>query len=121
MYEGFSSGLVVKNPPAMQEMEETRVQSLGNPHGQRSLAGYSPWGHTELEQLSTHTGSVKHFTGLDVDLLTGYKVYIYPGTFYEQSVCKSKSALGKTLMEERVSARNQLTWKQHVAFPVSNH
>ena len=51
---------MVKNPPAMQEM---RVQSLnredprirewlptlvflpGKPHGQRSLAGYSPWGH----------------------------------------------------------------------------
>ena len=29
---------------------------LENPHGQRSLAGYSPWGHKELdttEQLST--------------------------------------------------------------------
>ena len=29
---------------------------LENPHGQRSLAGYSPWGHRELdmaEQLST--------------------------------------------------------------------
>jgi len=54
----------VKNLPAMQE---TWVQSLGwedsleegghdnplqysyleNPHGQRSLAGYSPWGHKE--------------------------------------------------------------------------
>ena len=22
---------------------------LENPHGQRSLAGYSPWGHKELE------------------------------------------------------------------------
>ena len=31
---------------------------LENPHGQRSLAGYSPWGCTELdatEWLSTHT------------------------------------------------------------------
>ena len=29
---------------------------LKNPHGQRSLAGYSPWGHKEsdmIEQLST--------------------------------------------------------------------
>ena len=59
-----------KNPPAM---GETWVRSLGwedpleegnplqyscleNPHGQRSLAGYSPWGLKELdttEQLST--------------------------------------------------------------------
>ena len=55
----------VKNLPAMQE---TCVQSLGwedpprgrhgnplqypcleNPHGQKSLAGYSPWGHKELD------------------------------------------------------------------------
>ena len=64
----------VKNLPAMQEMQETQVQSLGqedpgeghgnplqnscleNPHGQRSLAGYSPWGCKELdttEQLRT--------------------------------------------------------------------
>ena len=30
---------------------------LENPHGQRSLAGYSPWGHKELdntEQLTKH-------------------------------------------------------------------
>ena len=54
---------MLKNPPTMQE---TRVQSLdqkdpleegmathsvclpGESHGQRSLAGYSPWGHKEL-------------------------------------------------------------------------
>ena len=30
---------------------------LENPHGQRSLVGYNPWGHKEsdtIEQLSTH-------------------------------------------------------------------
>ena len=64
---------MVKNPPAMQEIW---VQSLawedpwrrawqptpaflpGEFHGQRSLAGYSPWGHKEsdtAEQLSTST------------------------------------------------------------------
>ena len=60
---------MVKNPPAVQE---TWVQSLGsslgwedppggghgnplqysclkNPHGQRSLAGYSPWGLRESD------------------------------------------------------------------------
>ena len=55
-------GSVVKNPPAMQEKQ---VQSLGKEypleeemathssilawrmHGQRSLAGCSPWGHKE--------------------------------------------------------------------------
>ena len=56
---------MVKNPPATWE---TWVQSLGwvdspggghgsllqyscleNPHGQRSLVGYSPWGHKESD------------------------------------------------------------------------
>ena len=35
-----------------------RYSSLENPHGQRSLAGYSPWGHKQsdtTEQLSMHT------------------------------------------------------------------
>ena len=58
-------GQTVKNPPAMWE---TWVQSLGledpleegmathssilawrNPHGQRSLVGYSPWGRKESD------------------------------------------------------------------------
>ena len=26
---------------------------LENPHGQRSLAGYSPWGHKELDTIVT--------------------------------------------------------------------
>ena len=48
---------MVKNMP---EMQETQVQSLGwedplekgmpgESHGQRSLAGYSPWGRKELD------------------------------------------------------------------------
>ena len=59
---GFPGGSVVKNLPAIQETQETWVRSLGmedNPekgtqptpvflpeksNGQRSLAGYSPWG-----------------------------------------------------------------------------
>ena len=58
---GFPGGSVVKNSPAMQEMQEIQVQFLGqedpleekiaptpvflleNSHGQRSLMGYSPW------------------------------------------------------------------------------
>ena len=63
MFPGSSAD---KESPAMQE---TLVQSLGgghgnplqhscleNPHGQRSLAGYSPWDHKEsdmTERLST--------------------------------------------------------------------
>ena len=64
---------MVKKPPAMQEVGSQILPGLGrspggghgsplqyscleNPHGQRSLADYSPWGHRELdttEQLNT--------------------------------------------------------------------
>ena len=65
---------MVKNQPAMRE---TWVQSLGwedplekgmathssnscleNPHGQRSLVGYSPWGHKESD--TTERPSTQH-------------------------------------------------------------
>jgi len=60
---------MVKKPPAMQEVGSQILPGLGrspggghgsplqyscleNPHGQRSLADYSPWGHT-TERLNT--------------------------------------------------------------------
>ena len=67
---------VVKNPTAMQE---TQVQSLGQEdplekgmathsiflpgkfRGQRSLVGYSPWGHKELDTTERLTLSFFHF------------------------------------------------------------
>ena len=56
--------LVIKNPPAnagdikdpwvrkspwMKAQQPTPVFLPGEPYGQRSLAGYSPWGHKELD------------------------------------------------------------------------
>ena len=64
----FPGGSAVKNPPAMQEIQETQVQFLGwedpiegghgnllqyscleNPHGLRRLVGYSPQGRKESD------------------------------------------------------------------------
>ena len=72
---GFPGGSEVKNSPAMQEME-TWVQSLGweDPLKeemakqssilawkiQRSLAGYSPWGHKRIG----HNWATEHPTGM---------------------------------------------------------
>ena len=74
----------VKNLPAMQETQETQVWSRvrkipwrrkwqptpvflpGESHGQRSLAGYSPWGHKELdmtEWISTYTNKLQKERG----------------------------------------------------------
>ena len=33
---------------------------LENPHGQRSLAGCSPWGHKELDMTTTKQSTVQH-------------------------------------------------------------
>ena len=68
MSNTFPDGSAVKNLPAKQEMQETRVRSLGqkNPleeemathssilackksHGQSSLAGYSLWGYKKSD------------------------------------------------------------------------
>ena len=61
---GFPGGSVVKNLPAMRRFrfnpwvgtvpwrrkwQPTPVVLLGECHGQRSLADYSPWGHKELD------------------------------------------------------------------------
>jgi len=56
LYGGFPGSSVVKNLPAMQELQKTWVRKIswrrtwqptpvflpGEPHGQRNLAGYSP-------------------------------------------------------------------------------
>ena len=61
---GFPSGSAIKSPPATagdmdsipdrggpleKEMATTPVFLPGKSHGQRSLVGYSPWGHKELD------------------------------------------------------------------------
>ena len=38
-----------KIPPWRRKWQPTPVFLPGESHGQRSLAGYSPWGHTELD------------------------------------------------------------------------
>ena len=54
----FGASLMAQTVKNLPEMQETQVQSLGLPtpvflpgksHGQRSLAGYSPWGHKESD------------------------------------------------------------------------
>ena len=69
----------VKNPPARQETQETRVQPLGQEdpleegiathsvflpgesHGQRSLVGYSPWvAESDMTEETWHARHVQH-------------------------------------------------------------
>ena len=73
---GFPDGSAVKNLPAVQETQETSVQSWvrkipwrrawqpipvflpGECHGQRSLAGYSPRGRKELDTAERLTTTI---------------------------------------------------------------
>ena len=64
----FPGGTVVKNPPVedardvgsswegkipwSRKWQPTSVFLLGKFHGQKSLAGYSPWGHKSQTQMS---------------------------------------------------------------------
>ena len=67
---------MVKNPPAVQQIwvsslspkDPLEKEMAANSsilareiHGQRSLAGYSPWGPKELDMTFTHSKHKKHF------------------------------------------------------------
>ena len=73
----------VKEPPAMQEMQEIWVLSLGawqptsvllpgKSHGQRSLVGYSPQGHKESD--ATEATEHRHGTHMTVALASASPV-----------------------------------------------
>ena len=89
---GFHGGSVVKNPPAIQETQEMRVQFLsgedrwrrkwqstpvflpGKPHGQRSLVGFSPRGGKSRTLLSDQTAT---FIQCLAYIGHYFKLYIY--------------------------------------------
>ena len=53
----------VRKLPWRRKWQPTPVFLPGKSHGQRSLAGYSPWGHKELdrtEATNTHTHTHTH-------------------------------------------------------------
>ena len=64
--------------PLRRAWQPTAVFLPGESHGQRSLAGCSPWGHKEpgmTEQLSTHHGTVEmSMNSLSCFPLKGYSV-----------------------------------------------
>ena len=56
MQETWIRSLSQEDPLEKEMATHPKYSCLENPHGQRSLAGYSPWGHNEsdmTEQLST--------------------------------------------------------------------
>ena len=55
---GYLGSIPIDKIPWRRAWQRIPVSCLENPHGQRSLVGYSPWGHKETdttESLSTNT------------------------------------------------------------------
>ena len=96
---GFPDGLIVKNLPAnagdirlgfdprvgknpwKRKWQATPVPLPGESHGQRSLAGYSPWGHkqSDMTEVTEHTGMPpKNATKRITQALFLYIPYLHP-------------------------------------------
>ena len=52
----------VRKIPWRSAWQPTLVFLLGKSHGQRSLAGYSPWGHKELDRTEGNLASLVQFS-----------------------------------------------------------
>ena len=76
----FPRDSAVKNLPAVQEPQDTQLWSrvgkiswrraiqyscLENPHGQRNLVGYSPWGRKESDMTEVTAHSTMSYTVVD--------------------------------------------------------
>ena len=49
MQETWVQSLGWEDPPEEEMATHSSILALKNPHGQRSLVGYSPWSHKELD------------------------------------------------------------------------
>ena len=57
MWETQVQSLGQENPPGKKKWEPTLVFLPGKSHGLKTLVGYSPWSHKELDTLSLSTGN----------------------------------------------------------------
>ena len=55
MQETWVQSLIWEDSPEEGNGNPIQYSCLENPHGQRSLAGYSPWGHKELDRTERLT------------------------------------------------------------------
>ena len=75
----------VLEDPLEEEMATTPVFLSGESHGQRSLVGYSPWGHKELDtteqfKLGIHDDAVRHFSSFCVTSESHFIAVLLPPT-----------------------------------------
>ena len=65
----------VRKIPWRRKWQPTALYLPGNFHGQRSLAGYSPWGHTHACTLGNELHENKLIGQSQVNHLRGKKMY----------------------------------------------
>ena len=52
--------MLLENTNCLRDLQPTPVFLPGEFHGQRNLAGYSPWGCKELDMTESHTDQLTH-------------------------------------------------------------
>ena len=87
--------------PWRRKWQPTPIFLPGESHGQRSLVGYSPWGHKELdttERLSTHaytsqseSAGCTGFSKIKIELLTSLKRWFFKVLIITQRSLKMQS------------------------------
>ena len=98
----------VEKIPWRKKWQPTPVFLPGNSHGQRSLAGYSPWGCKGQTQLSNCTTTMTKsqpsnltvgYSGVASPILSHFLSRSYPGTYYKLtlSINYQKWSVGPTM------------------------
>ena len=67
----------VERFPWRRKWQPTPLFLLGKPHGQRSLEGYSPWGHRELDT----TKVIQHPAYLQTEAFRSFFIKVLENTF----------------------------------------
>ena len=100
MWETWVQSLGWEDPPPRRHGKPLQHSCLENPHGQRSLTGYSPWGLKDLSMTVTKhilssllgrapglLGKVEMILDLDVSRLFPFPLLCNSGQVTEQSPC----------------------------------
>ena len=74
-------------------MQPTPVLLLRKFHGQRKLAGYSPWGHKELDTTDQESKKKAVEKGVKVHILIHSSIFHSANTFQMQTVHQALSSV----------------------------
>ena len=74
-------------------MQPTPVLLLRKFHGQRNLAGYSPWGHKELDTTDQESKKKAEEKGVKVHILIHSSIFNSANTFKIQTVHQALSSV----------------------------